>query len=206
MERESMSDSYKNKHKNNPFLEYMMKAISVTKITKVLGILVCISLVIYLVFLSDSGEVLSQQEVMLKDLLTVVFTFLSSWLLADWYSRKSNTEKVDTIAERSTEKMVLLSVQLIGVKNYLEDTKLEAEKESNATEALSTYRHRTQAAAILITSLANSNETFRGDWLGVVSDDMRKLMEEKHNSLKKFIQDEMSPLQRSFEERTDENP
>lgn len=149
--------------------------------------LACLGTAVFLIWFSYAGEAQGPREGLYKDIITFILSLIASIIIGHWYARLSNIEKVDTIAERSTEKMVLLSIQLEELRTYLEDSVAVAKAEQTMGGALNAYRHRTEAAAHLISSLANSNETFRGDWLGVVSNKMKATIEQKYAKLRQYF-------------------
>lgn len=148
-------------------------------------VLVCLGMTIFLVVWGYIGKI-SASSLFLKDIIILILTFTASSIIAYWFSKFSNREKVDTIAERSTEKMVYMSGQLERVKTYLEECEHTARREPTVGGAINAYRHRAQGAAELIASLRDLNEAFRADWLGVVSNRMRRLIEKKHKSLREY--------------------
>ncbi|MCX5796796.1 MAG: hypothetical protein NTY77_14975 [Elusimicrobia bacterium] len=134
------------------------------------------------------------QTPMVTNLLNILLFILSSLfavIVGYYFARVSTSEKVDTIAEQSTEKMVHLSLQLQHLKSYLQETVEVAEEEShvNIMAEMNAYRHRVEAAAETAASLASSNETFRSDWLGIVSDSARGAIEKKYEKLREYLQD-----------------
>ncbi|NOU35760.1 MAG: hypothetical protein HOO88_03170 [Kiritimatiellaceae bacterium] len=131
---------------------------------------------------------------MVTNLLNIILFGLSSIsavITGYFFARSSTSEKVDTIAEQSTEKMVHLSLQLQHLKSYLQETLDVADNESaiHLAAAINAYRHRVEAAADMTASLASSNEAFRNDWLGVVSLASRKTIEKKYDKLREYLQD-----------------
>ena len=163
-----------------------------TFVLVVLGI-ACIAAAISLIWFSYTSAAvqnpvaITAKEGFQKDVITFVLSFIGSILIGHWYANFATTEKVDNIAERSTEKMVMLSVQLEQTRDYLDDTVEVVQGEETMLQRLDAYRHRTEAAALRVHSLASSNETFRGDWLGVVSDRKRIDIEQKYEKLRKFF-------------------
>ncbi len=131
---------------------------------------------------------------MVTNLLNILLFILSSLgaiIIGYYFTRIGSSEKVNTIAEQSTEKMVHLSLQLQHLKDYLSETVEVADDESSVHPAAGThaYRHRVEAAADMAASLASSNEAFRSDWLGVVSAPARKTIEDKYAKLRGYLQD-----------------
>ncbi len=144
-----------------------------------------------LVWFSNNHPTPTPTEQMLFNVLLFILSSVFAIITGYYFARITNSEKVDTIAERSTEKMVHLSLQLHHLKGFLEDTDEVAEEQQNTNlyAGLNAYHHRTVAAADMAGSLASSNEAFRSDWLGVVSDKTRKRIEEKYEALRKYMQD-----------------
>jgi hypothetical protein len=133
----------------------------------------------------------TQRETMLLNVLLFILSSVAAVIIGYYFAKLTNSEKVDTIAERSTEKMVHLSLQLHSLKEFLEDTEDIADEEQaiNIYAGMNAYRHRTVAAAYVASSLASSNETFRGDWLGVVTATTKKRIEQRYDALRTFMQD-----------------
>ena len=144
-----------------------------------------------IVFIYSTPQPTPKENMLMNVILLVLSTIFSS-ITGYYFAKLTSSEKVDTIAERSTEKMVHLTLQLHHLKNYLQETEDVAEEEqmTNVDAAMNAYRHRTFAAADMSASLAYSNETFRGDWLGVVSDATRKAIEKRHETLRQYFQDQ----------------
>jgi len=151
----------------------------------------CLIGAIWLIVASSGIQQPTPRELMQKDVILFILSAAFSCILGYYFAKFSNSEKIDTIAERSTEKMVHLTLQLHHLKNYLRDTEDVADEEQvlNNYAALNAYRHRTLAAAEMAASLAYSNETFRSDWLGIVSDSTKKGIEKRYEAVRQFFQD-----------------
>lgn len=145
----------------------------------------------FLIWFSYRRSEPTPTDTMLLNVLLLLLSSIATVLIGYCFAKMTTSEKVDTIAERSTEKMVHLSLQLHHLKEYLEETGEVAEEEQALGSAASSsaYRHRTIAAADIAASLAASNETFRSDWLGVVSNATKKRIEKRYDTLRMFMQD-----------------
>ena len=123
-----------------------------------------------------------------ENLLVGIILFLASSvfaiIVAQYYARMSTFEKIDTIAERSAERLINLTTQIEGLALYLEETPNLADEEPNAFAALSTYRHRSQGAVLLARSLSSSNDVFSSDWIGVASPATAAKIQQRFNELR----------------------
>jgi hypothetical protein len=61
----------------------------------------------------------TQRETVLLNVLLFILSSVASVIVGYYFAKLTNSEKVDTIAERSTEKMVHLSLQLHSLKEPL---------------------------------------------------------------------------------------
>lgn len=155
-----------------------------------LAILLCSILgAIYCIHLAHSAQNPTPKESFQLGVLLFLLSSSSAVIIGYYFARISIDEKVDTIAERSTEKMVNLSVQLHALKDYLQETEFVADDEGSVELSICAYRHRLEAASIMAASLASTNETFRSDWLGVVSSRAKNTIESRFDALKQLLQD-----------------
>lgn len=131
------------------------------------------------------------RENLFLSILLFILSSVSAVIVSYYFTRMGTSEKLDTIATASAEKMVHLSLQLQHLSEYLLDTQtiVAEEIDIDTDAALSAYRHRVDASADIAASLAASNETFRNDWLGIVSEDTRKVIETKYENLHDYLQD-----------------
>lgn len=124
--------------------------------------------------------------------LLLILSSVFSVVVGYYFSKLSNSEKIDTIANASTEKMVHLSLQLLNLSMFLKKTiqmGIERTENDEISSALAAYEHRINAAAIMTDTLSTSSEVFRGDWLGVVSPETKSNIEKKHAKLRSYRQD-----------------
>jgi hypothetical protein len=127
----------------------------------------------------------------LLNILLFILSSISAVILGHYFTRIGTSEKIDTIATASTEKMLHLSLQLQHLSDYLRKTETLAEEESATSDdaGVYAYKYRIDAAADMAGSLASSNEAFRSDWLGIVSADTRQKIEKKYEKLRDYLQD-----------------
>ena len=152
---------------------------------------ICLICSIVLVFVSSSKDITGNMQV-LCNVILFILTSISSVILGSYFAKVSSSEKIDTIATSSTEKMVHLTIELNQLNTYLKETEALASAQieiGNDNEALSTYRHRGEAASQMTKMLAKSNETFRNDWLGVVSYEVKREIIGRYEKLNKFMSD-----------------
>lgn len=143
---------------------------------------------IVMIVMGIRGSKSSNYEIIISNILLFIFTTFGSAISGYLFNKSSSTEKIDTIAEISCEKMVNLSLELQNLRTYLLSTEdaLEDElKDSDVIQAV--YRQRILAAADRVNSLSSSNDTFRSDWLGVVSDNCKQNLEIKFNTVKEVV-------------------
>ena len=157
----------------------------------VLALVVCLAGSGYLIWMAGNRAVPSSREAFLLNLLLFILSSTLAGILGLVYAKISASERADTIAKSSTEKMVHLSLQLQRLVFFLRDTQSIAEQELtiDAPAALHAYRHRIESAATMAASLAASNEAFRNDWLGIASVGARRAIEEKYQDLREYLQD-----------------
>jgi hypothetical protein len=146
---------------------------------------------IWLIITVPSMSNPTPRETTCLNVILFVLSCVSAVIIGYYFSRFSTSEKIDTIATASTEKMVHLSLQLQHLSDYLSETEATAQDEMSLSIHAETgaYRHRIVAAADMAASLAASNETFRNDWLGVASDSTRQIIEAKYENLREYLQD-----------------
>lgn len=158
---------------------------TIMKITKhllpVLILLFCVYGAYYCLHSSWMAENPTPRESALLNYLLCLFSVLASWLASHYYAvysaHTSTAEKIDTIAQQSTEKIMNQSAQLWEVERFLESSVEIADNEVSAAAAINTLRNRMQSSAQIIRLLRSSNSTFTSDWAGVASDHARKNLE-----------------------------
>lgn len=126
----------------------------------------------------------SSSESLVVSVLLFVLSSISSIIVGHYYARISTSEKIDTIAERSAEKMINLTAQIDGLSAYLEENPDAADEEPNVYAAINAYKHRCQGAALLARSLSSSNDVFSRDWHGVASPVTSQKIEQRFDALK----------------------
>jgi len=102
--------------------------------------------------------------------MSVLFT----WIIADYYANyqaeRENKKLIDGVGERSSEKILNQSKQLWAVEEWA-TTHAEGATDDNAETLL--------AIREMLKIIRSSNNTYLGDWEGVVSDAVRKKMQER---------------------------
>lgn len=152
----------------------------------IVSIITCYGLAVFTIVFIYQTTNPSPRETALLNILLFLLSTVASLITGYYFARVSTSEKIDTIGERSSEKMVNFTSQLLDLEGYLRDTAVVAQDEGgiNIHAALNAYRHRTDAAASMAANLASTNESFRSDWLGVVSDSARKVIEANYKKLR----------------------
>jgi hypothetical protein len=120
--------------------------------------------------------------------LTVIITILTtiaSWIMSHHFASLTTAdleaktqEKIDTVASQSSEKILNLSKQLFEIQLFLEEAVDIARDQDNVMAANATFAHRSESAAKMLYLLRSSNDTFTSDWIGVVSTDVAKRIDE----------------------------
>ena len=144
-------------------------------------VLFCLYGAYYCLNATANAASLSPRENALLNYLLCLFSVLASWLVSHYYAvysaHTSTAEKIDTIAQQSTEKIMNQSAQLWEVEQFLESSVEIAANQMNAAEANNTLRNRMQSSSQMIRLLRSSNSTFTSDWAGVASEGVRKTLE-----------------------------
>jgi hypothetical protein len=82
--------------------------------------------------------------------------------------------------------MAMLTLQIERAKKFLVDTiklsQSDAEKSNDASGMLA-YKHRINGSIATLDQISTSNDTFRADWLGVVSPAMKQTLLDKIEAL-----------------------
>lgn len=108
-----------------------------------------------------------------RDLVLFICSTVVSWTISAWFARKESNDKIDAIAERSFEKMAMLTLQIERAKKFLVDTIKLSQSETDGKLGMSAYKHRINGSISTLDQISASNDTFRADWLGVVSEKMK---------------------------------
>jgi hypothetical protein len=111
-----------------------------------------------------------------RDFVLFICSTVVSWTISAWFAKKDSSEKIDAIAERSFEKMASLTLSIEKTKKYLVDTIKLSQSDADqkdATVGLNTYKNRINGCIFTLDQMSSNNDTFRADWLGVVSIPMK---------------------------------
>ena len=144
-------------------------------------LLLCVYGAYFCLISTANASNLTPRESALMNYLLCLFSVLATWLASHYYAiysaNATTAEKIDTIAQQSTEKIMNQSAQLWEVERFLENSVEIADNEANESAANNTLRNRMQSSAQMIRLLRSSNTTFTSDWAGVTSDKVRKNLE-----------------------------
>ncbi len=124
-----------------------------------------------------------------SDLLLFISSAIMTWLISAWYSTFSSSDKIDTVAEQSFDKMRNVTVQIGQVQTYLvnsiADSKRRASVEGDK-EGRFLLEHRMDGLVEMLRLISTSNEAVSEDWLGVVSVPVRRRLTDKMEDLNNF--------------------
>ena len=164
------------------------------------GILVFL-LLLLIAFLGSFSNAQAGIVSVISSLITLIIagiTTLISWIISKNQTLTTNREhasdKIDTVAKQSHEKILNLSKQLFGIQTFIEETKRLASLEKDATSAASVLVHRLDGISHNLSQLRTSNDTFCSDWTGVVTDEAKQQMEKLQTDQQKVF-DELAELQ-----------
>lgn len=164
--------------------------------------LVCLCGTLYLIYIPISGTQMTAKEQALSSSLQFVITTLLSLIFSYFFAKSGVFERNDPIAEASTEKIVNLSIQIDRLKDFLLSS-IEAveSQQASADMQLSGLKHRVESGAEMAVLLALSNQTFKNDWLGVVSPAMRTKIQQKYKDASEWISetDKKQKLEKKLE-------
>jgi hypothetical protein len=124
-----------------------------------------------------------------NDLLLFFISCFSSWMVSAWFATFTSTDKIDTVAEQSFDKMSKLTVQLEQAKVFLSESIHVGSTESRGrddTFARKALEHRISGAIKMLDLIATSNEALSSDWLGVVSSPTQRRLKDKIQQLSKL--------------------
>lgn len=180
--------------------DYLMK--NFKDIAYIIFGLVCLCGTLYLIYIPVSGIQMTAKEQALSSTLQFVITTLLSLIFSYFFAKSGVFEKNDPIAEASTEKIVNLSIQIDRLKEFLLSSIEAVESQPASAEMqLSGLKHRVESAAEMSVLLALSNQTFKNDWLGVVSPAMRNKIQQKYKQTSEWISetDKKQKLEKKLE-------
>jgi hypothetical protein len=115
--------------------------------------------------------------------LNIILTICSaalSWVISDYFASEQNTIRIDGVGERSSEKILNQSKQLWEIERSLLRQADEVEDYYASRELV--------AAQEKIQLIRSSNNTFIGDWEGLVSEPVQTKMAERNDALNKLFQ------------------
>ncbi|MDR9876575.1 hypothetical protein RJC98_15395 [Pseudomonas allii] len=164
--------------------------------------LACMVGTFYLIYLPSSGLQMTPKEQSLSAALQFVITTLSSLIFSYFFAKSGVFEKNDPIAEASAEKIVNLSISIDRLKEFLLSSIDSVESKNDSAEVqLNGLKNRIESAAEMAVLLALSNQTFKTDWLGVVSSSMRDKIEQKYLATTEWINatDKRQKLEKKLE-------
>lgn len=146
----------------------------------------------YLIWFITVTPNLDARFLALANVFAVFLSIIASVIISYYFARLTSNDTVDKIAEKSTEKMVHLTMRLHDLAKYLDETTSVAQEEHqiHPAAALNAYLHRTEAASRMAANLALSNETFRSDWLGVVGNAVKARIEKRFETVRKYFQEQ----------------
>ncbi|WP_434707241.1 hypothetical protein J3P75_14910 [Pseudomonas sp. R1-1] len=148
----------------------------------------CLIGTFYLITLPLTAQQMLPREQALSSSLQFVITSLLSLIFSYFFAKSGVFEKNDPIAEASAEKIVNLSIQIDRLKEFLLSSIDTVESKDNTHEMqLYGLKNRIESAAEMAVLLALSNQTFKNDWLGVVSGPMRSKIEQKYKDTSDWI-------------------
>jgi hypothetical protein len=134
---------------------------------------------IFIIFKLPDDSLKDQKFGIARDFILFICSTLITYIVSYWFAKKESNEKIDTIAERSFEKMAKLTLQIEQTKKFLGDTirlaQTDAER-SGPMAGLLAYMHRINGSIANLDQITTQNDTFRSDWLGVVSPSMKKTL------------------------------
>jgi hypothetical protein len=81
-----------------------------------------ILIALWLIFQSTSETSANPAGQIPRDMMLFVCSSFMSWMTSAWFAKKDGSDKIDAIAERSFEKMAMLTMQVERIKKYLVDT------------------------------------------------------------------------------------
>lgn len=147
---------------------------------------IAVLIAVFVIFRMPDNSVKSHQFGIARDFILFTCSTVVTWVVSSWFSRKESNEKIDTIAERSFEKMAMLTLQIERAKKFLVDTIKLSQSEADKVDAsagLLAYKHRINGSIATLDQISTSNDTFRADWLGVVSPEMKQTLSAKVEAL-----------------------
>ncbi len=114
--------------------------------------------------------------------VSIILTISSavlSWVISDHYAAQQNSARIDGVGERSSEKILNQSKQIWEVEEYVRKQADDLEDFGGA-QALHSARE-------MLKIIRSSNNTYIGDWEGIVSEPVRQKMEERMEAQNKLF-------------------
>ena len=144
-----------------------------------------ISIILAIVTIAFASEMTPRENAFLTIIVTILTTVVS-WIMSQQSASQSHKEleaktqeKIDTVAYQSSEKILNLSKQLFEIQRFIDETIDVADECESVIATNFTYRHRSDATAKMCSLLRSSNDTFTSDWIGVVSNEIAKRIEDQ---------------------------
>jgi len=129
--------------------------------------------------------------VILSNILIFIFSTIIAVIISYFFSKSSNTDKIDTIAYASVEKMANLSIQLKRMVDYLNKSYKEIITDTSETNdkniSILLFKHKINDIRELLLNISSSNETLRADWLGVVSEETKEKIQHTYQKLNEYL-------------------
>jgi hypothetical protein len=76
-------------------------------------------LAVFIIFKLPDDSIKDQKFGIARDLILFFCSTAITWIISYWFAKKDSSEKIDTIAERSFEKMTRLTLSIEQVKKFL---------------------------------------------------------------------------------------
>ena len=124
------------------------------------------------------------QDATSLNIILMICSSALSWVISDFYASQQNNERIDAVGERSGEKILNQSKQLWEIEQSLLQQAEKVEDEFSE-QALVSAQEKIQL-------IRSANNTFIGDWEGVVSDNVQTKMAERNNELNILLQNASS--------------
>jgi predicted RNA-binding Zn-ribbon protein involved in translation (DUF1610 family) len=165
-----------------------------------LGLLLAVSIgVIIWVGYFVSKQSLAGDELILSNLLLVLFSILASTIVSHFYFEASNKKSLVIYAKKAAEKVSNLSSQLSKLSLYLQ----QEDDESGLTpeEILLIKNERLRGAIHIVETLQSVNDRSLSDWRGIVPDEdiqeARQLIEDQEERFKQLVDEVHDVLDQS---------
>ncbi|HUB93487.1 MAG TPA: hypothetical protein VMB52_03205 [Verrucomicrobiae bacterium] len=165
-----------------------------------LGLLLVTSLVVIVwVGYFIGKQNLSGDELVLSNLLLVLFSTLASTIVTHFYFEASNKRSLGMYAKKAAEKVSNLSSQLSKLSLYLQ----QEDDDSGLTpeEILLVKNERLRGAIHIVETLQSVNDRSLSDWRGIVPDEdiqeARQLIENQEDRFKQLVDEVHDVLDQS---------